>query len=488
MKKKFLSDEKKKKHMELDAWKSLFVDGLKYSAEHCGFFLRPSSELGAIQKRRVLAATDFQEFADAVQIYNFTRGFGFPTPVEVSEGQLLGQANVDFNSSLQSSYFLAGATDLNCFAFTVWRCNVAPPAVVAQKNLDPNKAVIWMITGGFGGFDVEWRPLPKRWLTNVIYEQWSPSEFLLTCEDPVVKVRFGSPEAMRFQLNLVYGETDVPTNNTNNTNSVHVILQGRAPPRWTLQLNLHQSHSYVFNDMELSFSTGVSPSIPGLGIVQHSELIPLPTTFFSEVDFIRTWRSFKDLSAFIELPVLSVFIQFRAYQYAFTMQLPAKVSPGMLLTNAAHGIRSSFGFVQKIGEKSQILIASTVEIAGREYPYELQMMLNDDVITGEAGWCYGLAQNPIHQADFEAVYSVRDTQNAEGIAVLRINNVLSTEVWSQSTFGSFSPNLTTALVRQPTIVHLGLANFLIALPWILLSFILLVLLLLTGLGLSHKKI
>lgn len=433
----------------MEEGKRRFAEGLRYAAQHMGPLFKSSPELDALQIDAVQNSANFQDYAWKTQWYNFTRQFGFPPREAVSEKNLLLRSALELGGSVLSSHSVLASNELVCCSFDLWICSVLPP------SLDPErKTTLFLVTGGLATRDFPWQSWPAEWMETHRYETWSPSEFVFSAASPNLAVRFGCPATTEFRLAVAHGEQQV-----------NVTLQARAPPRITqndVLVRFHNVESSVFSDMIGTVSTNTIPESACFGFVAQTRLQPPPLALFSQARFLAQPRAYA--------PVMSLLIQFRAYQYAMTLALNEAPRAGVVLTDLLQGVRTSFGRTERL-RAVQVLIASTVNVEGQEMPHTLDVMLQNEVVTTLEA-CVNTSRTPVAQQNFELLLRMADVRNAYGFGVLRVQNILDIEEWAAlSGLGAQNKAL---LDNQPLVRSWALVGFVNALPWLLLLLLVLV--------------
>lgn len=463
----------------LSLLKELFAEGLQFSANHTGYFFRPSSALDETQSNLVQSAPDFQTFCWSSQIYNYIRQFGYEPKPTLSIFEEQRQSGVQFLYSVQSKYTVSGATEFQRFNFTLWRCNVCPPEVLRRRQLPMDFGSLWLLTGGHVARDAPWENVGAIWLEDNEYQEWSLTEFLFRGDDEPsnMHVRFGSPQTLQFQLSLTEaGPEGEPRK------SLHIVLQAKAPPQPLTfsggDVNpLNRVYSYIFADVVADVTLSNTPPSSGLAFLQHTEVRAPPTDLFGQAAFVRTLPALGTNPQFPTVILLCV--QFPSYQYILTLVLRRPIFAGLLLTELLHGVRCSYGTCQTL-RSIQVMIAWTITfdntpgMENREFPYAVQILSENDGISGDAGSCYALVRNAANQLDYEAVLRVTDIHNTVGCAIVRLNNVLDATTWALDTMKGSEA---LVLLTQPIVVHRSTAHLLGALPWIIVVILLVVLLL-----------
>jgi len=455
----------------LDTLKKLFYEGLQYSQNLTGYYYPPEKELGLVQKQRVLNAKTYQEFASAVQIYNYSREFGFPGPPDIETGDILRYSNFQFGKCIRGIYSMSGNDGTTGFAYTLSRNEIAPPAVVRSFGLEPEECVIWLFGGGYGSRGI-WHSFPFEWLENTHYERWSETTFYFdgTGPDRIEHVQFSSSEPMRFDLDILY------KGNSGNMRHLRATLFSRGPP---LLGNLgnnqvsgthHRLTSYLYPSMSLELVADTDVPKSGKGFIQHTEQIPPPNGFIAQTKIVAV------LKPNIFKHVLYLLVQFTNYQYYLGIYINKPIQVGSTLDQPFSIIKYSFGIREEVlVPHIDIVVNKVVKKNNVAFPTHFLISVGKDSITIKSPYGEGLAINAWFQGNFEQPCDVTDSEFNKGIGLIRYNNTFDAKTWADIAFGPGHPREAKLMTNQPYILTSKrlLAHFLIILFWTLVALIIL---------------
>lgn len=396
----------------LDALKTLFSEGFEYAKENTGFYFRPDEQLCRIQEARVADAQTYQEFASAVQIYNYARQFGYPPTEPPITSDMLLYSNFQFDSSIHGTYGIFGTTDNYGFAFTLSRNEIAPPHVSKKHNSSDN--VIWQIYGGFAALhENKWNAIPFEWLVDTHYEKWSNRTFYFDGRGPdrIKSIKFVSPEPMEFELDITYDD-----------HRVKLVLRSNAAP------TILETNKYIYANMSVDVVIDNSSLETGKGSVAHAENLAPPISFAAQTRFVR------DLS--MRKHSMLIFLQFQSYQYAFLINVTRPLASGDELDKPYAALEYSYGNTRRIAVKDvSIGVTTVLDIDDKILPTGLLIRVKNKYVTCLNKYGEGIVRNSYHQADYHAPLHITDANLNEGSGFIQFENVLNDEEWSLLTFG-----------------------------------------------------
>jgi hypothetical protein len=434
-------------HPPLETLKELFVRGLKYSQDHTGFYYPPEKELGALQQRRVAIAKTYQEFASAVQIYNYSRDFGFPGPPDIEKGDILRYSNFQFGKSIGGIYKISGSDGTTGFAYTLSRNEIAPPVVVREMGLDPKKSVIWLFGGGYGSND-KWHSFPFEWLENTNYEELSPTTFYFDGSGPnrVQQVQLASSEPMRFDLDILYQSV------SGNNRRIKATLVSMGPPMRGNRgnTNVSRAHnritSYLYPSMSLELIVNNKAPRSGSGFIQHTEQVTPPSGFAAQTRLVAS------LKPKMSNHVLYLLLQFADYQYYIGVYITGPIQVGVTLNKPFSVIKYAFGVRTVISKPViQILPNEVMTISGVVYPTEFMIYLGDDNIKIKSPFGGGITTNSWFQGDFEQPCIVVDSEFNDGVGLIQYNSTFGAKEWTDLALGTGNPGEAILMLNQPFI-------------------------------------
>jgi len=460
--------------MSLDVLKELFIRGLAYSKKMTGFYYDTHELLCDVQSKLVLNATTHSEFAHAVQIYNYTREFGYVRGPKLCPGNILEFTNFQFGSGIHGSYTMSGSTDSYGFLFCISRNEIAPPAVVKEMNLDPEDGVIWFLGGGYGvkGSN-KWNAVPFEYLEKGHYEKWSKRTFYFDAiGKDIDNVQFTSTEPMRFDLDVLYTGTD--------THHVTATFLAKSPPKVIADstvINQHEKASYMYPFMSVELSVDDLPSETGHAFIQHVMYTP-PVG----ITWIQATRAIQRIIPLTYTHTLQIFLQFQEQQYLLGVFLTAPIQSGQLLNLPYSAIRYSYGRTSDVTFTSPMIsVTTTIVLNNITFPAGLLIKLGADSIECRSDFLEGLTGNSSHQANYHSSLLIKDTNFNSGIGLITMGNTLSIDQWSALTFGDQHVKAGgSLLINQPRISYSNqqLARVFLVLPYALIASALVMLLLL----------
>jgi hypothetical protein len=450
--------------MSLDVLKQLFVQGLAYSKKQTGYYYDANEPLCEAQTKLVLASRNYEEFARAVQIYNYTRQFGFIQGPDLCPSSIFHFTDFQFGTGLHERYTLSGSTDTYGFVFNVSRNAIAPPSIVKAMNLELANNVIWFLNGGFGEKGIpEWHSLPFEYLKDGHYEKWPNNTFYLdaTGTDQINTMKFVSPEPMHFELDILVEKT----------HHIRATFVAKAPPQLIpseVIINQHNKECYTYPLMSVEISIDDKPAETGNAFIRHDLYIP-PIG----VPFVAATRQIQKILPITNARNMRLFLQFQDQQFFIAVLITDPFENGQLL-NTPYAVRSySYAHTTDLLSSScSISVNTTVTLNEIAYPTELLIKLGTESLTCTGRFSEGLCRSAFHQASFYAPLIVQDTHFTLGTGLITIDNALSSKKWSEWTFGPENAEVgLSLLVDQPRIpfAKRQLARILLVLPYALVT-------------------